>query len=1049
MTTDVGTSIGDRAVKDKFYKDVINDAGRQSLFRFQEQCYLMLNWDIVLEGALGEGWRTNQASNPASGNPQEQQQNQRSKNYISITDTTGKNSAYEFSNKLFNKNKGDDIDLLFGLNSAQLSSLVPEVRIFKEYVMPPRKQQGASTYSERKTYAVELPFEETRKDKIDSITNLKRGNAGGVGLKSFTWASEGTNSANKYTFGARLELEFEDLAQLFEVVDVQLPPAPFPGEIQVRYSDLLYPQSKYREDPENEGSFTYNKDYFRIKVICGWNTSPRVRAKNRLLTNKVWELLEKQKTVLYLTMKGHDIDIRPDGTVGLSIEYAAYAETAISDPLKSNILRPGKEWLEKIEIAEQELEKARKNQANAATTATATTTPTAVNTTISPAEQKAIDNLESIRMQSREIAYSRILTGLLTQDPMGFQGTNIVEYKNTGEIGMRYLLADKYFFEKQVLLATNQTVGSSNLDTVTQAHYLNSAARNAFNILNPGLPWPNRQRVLTEADNSSFNTGPQAGDPNVLLDGLANQRPLPGSPGSPGTSLFNRSALSGHPDEGGVRGLVELQSSGEVTPKKQSAYQANAVGDAGEALKPFVDAVADFADTLGPSVPGTTKAGDFIRKLGGEPTGIEAQRNKHERFKRNFRKIYELSPEEIEEFRNRNMFLVPYFYLGDLIDIVMSTMFSKSNVAQANDPEGFLNKNLRVLLGDITFYDYGQLEDSGIVVQTPGRTSGQTRRVYTGKTRQVNIANIPISFRVFMQWFYENIIEPQVQDMDFKTFIDKIINDLVVRAIGGEYRFFAPRQTANMHYKVFSESRKPSREQVFKDADAGVKRGKAAGNTSPTASGWYDPVGLDALSKHPFGGFSSRDLYNKRTADDEVDSYLLIYGSTERPWDLNSRYYEEDKKRGIHHLYFGNEKGLVKDMKFERDDIPGLREANLAAQISENRQPAKIMREKYNVNIQMIGNNIFDLGQKVHITPYSQQGAVGRKALLDIGIGGYFDIHYYENKIESGMFETTIKAQWVARGDGILNIGNKEFRFEKRTAGGGSGAGARQQDVIF
>jgi hypothetical protein len=51
--------------------------------------------------------------------------------------------------------------------------------------------------------------------------------------------------------------------------------------------------------------------------------------------------------------------------------------------------------------------------------------------------------------------------------------------------------------------------------------------------------------------------------------------------------------------------------------------------------------------------------------------------------------------------------------------------------------------------------------------------------------------------------------------------------------------------------------------------------------------------------------------------------------------------------------------------------------------------------------------------------------------LLDLGIGGYFDVNGIENSIEPGTYDTTLDVKWTARGDGTYNIGDKEYSTEK------------------
>lgn len=98
--------------------------------------------------------------------------------------------------------------------------------------------------------------------------------------------------------------------------------------------------------------------------------------------------------------------------------------------------------------------------------------------------------------------------------------------------------------------------------------------------------------------------------------------------------------------------------------------------------------------------------------------------------------------------------------------------------------------------------------------------------------------------------------------------------------------------------------------------------------------------------------------------------------------------------------------------------------------MTDKKGPAKILRDKYNANVEMVGNNIFEVGGKVHITPsvFGSGAIIDRsKVLKDLGIGGYFDIISVENVIEPGRFDTILETKWTARGDGTFNIGDEEI----------------------
>lgn len=348
---------------------------------------------------------------------------------------------------------------------------------------------------------------------------------------------------------------------------------------------------------------------------------------------------------------------------------------------------------------------------------------------------------------------------------------------------------------------------------------------------------------------------------------------------------------------------------------------------------------------------------------------------------------------------------VVYFYLGDLIQEVLKGMFNP-------DPQkgtyNFLNKNVKVLLGPVTFYDYGELVDSGFVVKTPALKSGERdayTKIYTGKRQAINIADIPIALSVFTTWFNTNIVDKGIVNMTFKEFIEQIVNDLAIRMMSTETYTFAPRQKTRMVYKAFSLPKQP----------------RFTGD-STNNSFRYNAEQLVV------DGPIFRDTRNEPKEEEETESYIFIHGFSENAWDLKSEY-DNDIKRGIRHIYYGAENGLVKTIKFNRQENQLIRSHNIKLASGGGGNDSKLLKEVYNATVEMFGNTIFDVGQTLYIEPsFFGTSKVGSRVKFakDLNIGGYFNIIKMNNSISEGKFTTSLDLAWSARGDGKINIGDKE-----------------------
>jgi hypothetical protein len=380
---------------------------------------------------------------------------------------------------------------------------------------------------------------------------------------------------------------------------------------------------------------------------------------------------------------------------------------------------------------------------------------------------------------------------------------------------------------------------------------------------------------------------------------------------------------------------------------------------------------------------------------------------------------------------SKNHYRVNFVSLGSIIDAALDGLFDLNSGRSE-----FRSKELRVIVGPVRFYDYGKLSDGGVVTKLVGTEDSHKgiRVVYRGTPTSVNLADIPIALSVFQSWFLDNVIDKGRINYSFKDFVDELISDLAIRAMSGECYDFAPKQRIKLTYKTFSLVENEKTENLFKSTDR---------------------INLTDLSLQDARNQSEKKTgifadSNNGSADTrkQVHNYLLIYGVGESPFDLKGDYIE-DLKKGYYHLFFGNERGLVKNIKFKREDLPFIRESNFSNQLPERQVHSKILRDRYNADVELFGNNIFEVGQKIYIEPHKLgfAGAAGRTyiddkdlgtLIRDLGIGGYYDIIKIENRIESGKFETSLSTRWTARGDGVIgnvgDLGDVKFLSNKERA---------------
>ena len=109
-----------------------------------------------------------------------------------------------------------------------------------------------------------------------------------------------------------------------------------------------------------------------------------------------------------------------------------------------------------------------------------------------------------------------------------------------------------------------------------------------------------------------------------------------------------------------------------------------------------------------------------------------------------------------------------FFYLGDLIDVAMDNFY----YYQPNEKSDFMREEARFFPFKVilpTFYPMTQAADVN------GNKIRKRRDTADGK---LSIADFPISFEWFMDWYTAEFIDSEVQFYTIGTFINKIINNI-------------------------------------------------------------------------------------------------------------------------------------------------------------------------------------------------------------------------------------------------------------------------------
>ena len=352
---------------------------------------------------------------------------------------------------------------------------------------------------------------------------------------------------------------------------------------------------------------------------------------------------------------------------------------------------------------------------------------------------------------------------------------------------------------------------------------------------------------------------------------------------------------------------------------------------------------------------------------------------------------------------------IPYFYLGDLIDMILET---NDILGTNNEPSAILTSNFRMFLADIDITNpllLYQFENSDEIVCAntieDNTVLEQLRKkglLFVGSVKKrINIGDIPISLDEFNVWFKNHVVKNQRNSYYLLHFLKDICASLIGEALKkgcvqenvvDDIRF----DTSIVHFNN-------------KDKDSGMPHvgGTPGGNI----------VSVDRLTKLVRSTTPQNDIPDLKTAlrkgkaGDEkffnkynITSGLILYSTDASPRDRKGDQ-KHDLESGIYHHYIGSPVGLVKKASFSRQEQTYLREAKIQ---KFGNLGAQQLRELYSVRLDLVGNSLFKNGQYTFIRPTMAGTDLSLVRLL--GLAGYFLITGVSHTISPSGYNVSLTA---------------------------------------
>lgn len=331
---------------------------------------------------------------------------------------------------------------------------------------------------------------------------------------------------------------------------------------------------------------------------------------------------------------------------------------------------------------------------------------------------------------------------------------------------------------------------------------------------------------------------------------------------------------------------------------------------------------------------------------------------------------------------------VKFVFLGDLLNVVLDETIKITNISERP----------RIILNDFEF------EIPSAPVRELAKGLENLENVNNNDVAylkiQANIADIPISLNMLQNLLLEKLIKTGRTRYPLISFLNDLMTEVIAPSVAPSV--FGRKTVLN---KSIRTSMLPisipfiNNGDKFIDAITGFR-------AEQSFYGFIDETKLIDAKIH------DNSISN---IESTIGNYLILYCSNQLPQNIlknsstdEKERYDKDIKNGIYHFYVGSDKGIIKKINFSRTDTPFYKEAR--ATNSSGDKSLGRLREVYDANITMFGNNIYRPGDFMYIEPLFFVGQAAIDLQNKIGLGGYYQVIDAETRFNENIFETNLRA---------------------------------------
>jgi hypothetical protein len=367
----------------------------------------------------------------------------------------------------------------------------------------------------------------------------------------------------------------------------------------------------------------------------------------------------------------------------------------------------------------------------------------------------------------------------------------------------------------------------------------------------------------------------------------------------------------------------------------------------------------------------------------------------------------------------KDMRTVAYFYLGDLINY-MAAALEEGATTNADPGAAPGPMFAEVVMGDYEFeieefstnnelaQSYSEMVNlsiSPVVALAESVLLGfKYRRI------RINLSQLPVSFDMYNLFMYEQVMKTGRSKYTFAAFLKDAVSKLLSACVSAKVNHRRKKQPAGVQGR--GTAGKPPLVKIC-DGESSVlmgAKGKGAVEVVPGTTPTIKPAIFDTGPPVIKDGVSAQ-------LEDAPRSFIVIYGSMISN-NLKGIEFSEDTgaTEGVYHMSAGRDRGIVKSVKFEKQEAPD-RDYKIIKAYQNQTLDSDLgfRRSFYNATLVHYGAPLFIPGASLYITPpLTGVGSimVRRSIASQLGLGGFYRVLETSTSLSLGELSTTVKCHW-------------------------------------